>query len=206
LNLGLPCTPATRSDSRRAQLRGRGLRLEYATLSWNVVEIGFLVCAAIAARSVALAGFAFDSLIEIFASLVVVWELRGDAHRDRTRRAERFIGVAFFSLAVYILTQTSVTLILGIRPDPSPLGIAWLGATCLVMYTLAWGKRRTGRELGNTVLLAEAIVTFIDGSLAAAILVGLVLNAALGWWWADLAAGLVIVVYGLREGVQHLRS
>lgn len=191
---------------RRAALKLRGLRLEYATLGWNVVEIGFLVYAAIASRSVALAGFALDSLIEIFASIVVVWQLRGDANLERTRRAERLIGLAFFGLAVYIVVQTAVTLILGVRPDPSALGIAWLAATCLVMYGLAWGKRRTGLELGNTVLVAEAKVTVIDGSLAAAILVGLVLNAVLGWWWADLVAGLVLVAYGLQEGAQHLRG
>jgi divalent metal cation (Fe/Co/Zn/Cd) transporter len=191
---------------RRAALKLRGLRLEYATLGWNVIEIGFLVYAAIASRSVALAGFALDSLIEIFASIVVVWQLRGDVNLERTRRAERLIGLAFFGLAVYIVVQTGATLILGVRPDSSALGIAWLAATCLVMYGLAWGKRRTGLELGNTVLVAEATVTVIDGSLAAAILVGLVLNATLGWWWADLVAGLVLVAYGLREGAQHLRG
>ena len=173
---------------RRAQLHRRGLRLEYATLGWNVVEIGFLIAAAVSASSVALAGFALDSFIEIFASIVVVRQLKGVESPQGDQRALRSIGVAFFLLALYIVVQAVVTLALGIRPDSSPLGIAWLAATCVVMFGLAAGKSRTGRLLGNPVLSAEAKVTVVDGALAAGILVGLVLNAAFGWWWADIAA------------------
>jgi divalent metal cation (Fe/Co/Zn/Cd) transporter len=98
-----------------------------------------------------------------------------------------------------------VTISLDIRPDSSPLGIVWLSATCVVMFGLAAAKTRTGTELGNPVLLAEAKVTVIDGTLAAGILLGLVLNAAAGWWWADVAAGGILVVYGIRQGIEHLR-
>jgi len=193
--------------SARAQvLTRRGLRLEYATLGWNVVEIGFLVYAAIAARSVALAGFALDSCIEIFASVVVVWQLRGDVDPARERRAEHLIGVAFFALAVYLVGQTIVTLALGVRPESSPLGMAWLAATCVVMFSLAAAKARTGRELGNRVLRSEAKVTVVDATLAAAVFVGLALNATMGWWWADIAAGVVVIGYGLREGWRALRA
>jgi len=180
--------------------------LEYATLGWNVIEIGFLVDAAVAARSVALAGFALDSVIEIFASVVVVWQLRGEVDPERERRAERLIGIAFFALAVYLIGQTIATLVLDVRPESSPLGIAWLAATCVVMFSLAAAKARTGRELDNRVLQTEAKVTVVDGSLAAAVLLGLVLNTALGWWWADIAAGVVVIAYGLREGRHALRS
>ncbi len=196
-------TPVSRAH--REQLVRRGLRLEYATLLWNVIEIGFLVFAAVEARSVALAGFAADSCIEIFASVVVIWQLKGTQAAHDERRALRMIGIAFFLLAIYIVVQAVVTVALGIRPDSSPLGIAWLAATCVVMCALAAGKARTGHELGNPVLTAEAKVTLIDGALAAGILVGLVLNAWLGWWWADIAAGAILVVYGLREGREHLR-
>ncbi len=189
---------------RRALLRRRGLRLEYATLGWNAVEIGFLIAAAVAARSVALAGFALDSMIEIFASIVVVWNLRGTASAHDERRAVRMIGLAFFGLAAYIAVQGVVTLILGVHPNTSVPGIAWLAATCVVMLGLAAGKARTGAELTNPVLSAEARVTVVDGALAAAILLGLVLNAVAGWWWADLAAGLVLVASGIREGRIHL--
>ena len=187
-------------------LTQRGLHLEYATLGWNVVEIGFLLYAAVVARSVALAGFALDSVIEIFASVVVVWQLRGDVDPERDGRAERLIGIAFLALAIYLIGQTIVTLALGVRPDSSPLGIAWLSATCIVMFSLAAAKARTGRELGNRVLQAEAKVTVVDGSLAGAVLVGLVLNTTLGWWWADIAAGIMVIAYGLREGRRALGS
>jgi divalent metal cation (Fe/Co/Zn/Cd) transporter len=193
------------ATDRIAQLQRRGLRLEYATLGWNLTEIGVLGAAAVAARSVALAGFALDSIIEVFASLVVVWQLKGTATRERERFAVRLIGLAFFGLAIYIAVQAVVTISLDIRPDSSPLGIVWLSATCGVMFGLAAAKTRTGNELGNPVLLAEAKVTVIDGTLAAGILLGLVLNAAAGWWWADVAAGGILVVYGIRQGIEHLR-
>jgi divalent metal cation (Fe/Co/Zn/Cd) transporter len=191
---------------RREALLRRGLRLEYATLGWNAVEIGFLIYAAVVARSVALAGFALDSMIEIFASLVVVWQLTGTGEAHGERRAVRLIGLAFFALAIYIAAQIAATLALGIRPDSSPLGIAWLAGTCLVMLGLAAGKARTGAELGNPVLSAEARVTLVDASLAAGILAGLLLNALAGWWWADIGAGTIVIVYGVREGVVHLRE
>jgi divalent metal cation (Fe/Co/Zn/Cd) transporter len=182
----------------------RGLRLEYATLGWNVVGLAVLAATAIAARSVALAGFGLDSLIEIGASVVVVWELSGsDAARER--RALRLIGVAFLTLATYLAVQASVVLAVHHHAAQSPVGIAWTGGSALVMFALAAGKARTGRALDNPVLITEGRVTFVDGLLASAVLAGLVLNATLGWWWADPLAGLVIVVYGVREGSAALR-
>jgi divalent metal cation (Fe/Co/Zn/Cd) transporter len=183
----------------RAVLLQRGLWLEYCTLGWNVVGVVVVLGAAFEARSVALAGFGLDSLIEIFASVVVVWQLKG-VDQDRERRALGLIGTAFFALALYVLIQSANTLLTQAHPATSPLGIAWLGSTLLAMLLLAWGKRLVGKELGNLVLTAEAQVTLIDAYLAAAVLVGLLLNASLGLWWADPAAGLVIVYYGLREG------
>ncbi len=177
----------------------RGLYLEYATLGWNVVGVVVVAVAAFAARSVALAGFGLDSLIEIFASVIVVWQLKG-VNQQRERRALRLIGGAFFALGVYILGQEAFTIISGVRPATSAGGIAWLAATLVTMLLLARGKGVTGRQLGNPVLQTEARVTLIDAALAAAVLAGLVLNAALVWWWADPLAGLVIVYYGIKEG------
>lgn len=194
----------TVTEIEREALLRRGLRLEYATLCWNVVECGVLMVAAVAARSVALAAFALDSVIEIFASLVVVWHLRGEEGTERERRAVRRIGLAFLGLAAFVAVQTLVTLAAGIEPDESTLGIVWLGATVVAMFALARAKYLTGRDVGSRVLLTEAKVTMVDGSLAAAILVGLVLNAAFGWWWADLVGGLIIIVYGIREGLEAL--
>jgi divalent metal cation (Fe/Co/Zn/Cd) transporter len=176
----------------------RGLRLEYATLGWNVVGAVVLAVSAIRAGSPALAGFGLDSLIEIGASLVVVWELTG-ASAAREERAMRLIGAGFVALVVYLIAQISYTFASSGRPAASPLGIAWTAATFVVMIILAQGKLRTGRALANPVLRTEARVTLIDAYLAAAVLIGLVLNATVGWWWADPAAGLVIVYYAARE-------
>lgn len=172
--------------------------MEWTTLAWNVVGVVVLAIAAVRARSVALAGFGLDSLIEIGASSVVLWELSGTGE-SRQRRALRLIGVAFVALAIYLVVQSVAVLIAGSRPHASPLGIAWTAITASVMFLLASGKSQTGRALGNPVLQAEGRVTFIDGLLATAVLLGLALNAAMGWWWADPLAALVIVYYAVRE-------
>ena len=191
-------TPAALADDRRRALVRRGFALEYATLGWNAVGIIILAYAAIEARSVALAGFGLDSLIEIGASIVVVWELSGTGER-RQRRALRLIGAAFAALALYLAIQSTWVLISGFRPHHSPVGIAWTVITAAAMFTLAYGKTRTGRALGNPVLATEGRVTLVDGILATAVLAGLVLNAAAGWWQADPAAGYVLVFYAARE-------
>lgn len=178
----------------------RGLRLEYATLGWNAVGVVVVLAAALAARSVALAGFGLDSGIEIFASVIVVWQLTGTATPARERRALRLIGAAFLALAAYVLVQSVFTLATRGHPHRSPPGIAWLAATFAVMLLLAIWKGRTGRALGSPVLVTESRVTMVDAFLAGSVLVGLVLNAAVGWWWADPVSALVIVYYGVREG------
>ena len=185
-------------DRARRVLLLRGFALEYVTLAWNVVGIAVLGIAAVAARSVALAGFGLDSLIEIGASTVVLWELSGTGP-ERQRRGLRLIGYAFAALAAYLVIQSTLVLATGYRPRHSVLGIAWTAMTAVAMFALAAGKARTGRALGNPVLRTEGRVTMIDGILATAVLLGLILNAALGWWWADPAAGYVLVFYGARE-------
>lgn len=181
-----------------ARLLRRGFLLEYTTLAWNVVGIVVLAVAAISARSVALAGFGLDSLIEIGASTVVVWELSGTG-QQRQRRALRLIGGGFALLALYLLAQSTIVLATGFHPHHSALGIAWTAVTAAVMFALAAAKARTGAALANPVLTTEGRVTLIDGLLAAAVLAGLVLNSAAGWWWADPAAGYVLVYYAVRE-------
>ena len=182
----------------RARLLRQGFTLEYVTLGWNVAGIVVLAVAAVTARSVALAGFGLDSLIEIGASTVVIWELSGTGE-DRQRRGLRLIGYAFAGLAVYLLVQSTVVLAAGYHPRHSLAGIAWTAVTAVAMFALAAGKARTGRALGNPVLRTEGRVTLIDGILATAVLAGLVLNATAGWWWADPAAGYVLVYYAARE-------
>src|SRR5690242_2986623 len=172
------------ADPGRARvLLRRGRVLEGITLGWNVAGVVVLAMAAISARSVALAGFGLDSLIEIGASTVVIWELSG-AGEDRQRRALRLIGVGFSLLALYLLVQSTWVLAAGFRPRHSPLGIAWTAVTAAVMFALAAGKSRTGTALGNPVLRTEGRVTLIDGLLATAVLLGLLLHSLAGLWWA----------------------
>jgi divalent metal cation (Fe/Co/Zn/Cd) transporter len=185
-------------DPVRTWLLRRGFVLEYVTLGWNVAGIVVLAIAAVAARSVALAGFGLDSLIEIGASAVVIWELSGTGE-DRQRRGLRLIGYAFAGLAVYLLVQSTVVVVAGYHPRHSVAGIVWTAATAVAMFALAAGKATTGRALDNPVLRTEGRVTMIDGILATAVLAGLALNAAAGWWWADPAAGYVLVYYAARE-------
>lgn len=187
-------TPTLAKES----LLRHGVNLERITLAWNVVGVLVLGFAAVVDRSVALAGFGLDSLVEIGASTVVLWELAG-AGEERQRRALRLIGGAFIVLAVYIAAQSTVVLVTGYHPRHSLLGIGWTAITATVMFGLAADKTRTGRALENRVLLTEGRVTLVDGLLAAAVLVGLALNAGFGAWWADPAAGFVIVFYGLKE-------
>ncbi len=178
----------------------RGLWLEYATLSWNIVGVVVVMRAAFAAHSVALAGFGLDSLIEIGASLVVVWQLKG-VGQNREKTALRIIGMAFFALAFYIALQSAWSLATHQHARPSRQGLIWLASTCAVMLTLAWGKARTGAQLNNRVLQTEARVTVIDALLAFCVLVGIGLNTLFGWWQADPVAALVIVFYGIKEGL-----
>jgi divalent metal cation (Fe/Co/Zn/Cd) transporter len=175
------------------------------TLSWNVVGVVLLAFLAYQAASVALLAFGLDSLIEIGASTVVIWELTGTDER-RQEAALRLIGVAFALLAAYLLVQSVVALASGHRATPLLGGVGWTAATAVVMFALAWGKRVVGGRLGNPVLVTEGRVTLIDAVLATAILVGLLLNALLGWWWADPLAALVVVGYAVREAVHVFRG
>jgi divalent metal cation (Fe/Co/Zn/Cd) transporter len=196
-----------------AELLRRGRSLEYATLGWNAVGVVVLAVAALSAGSVALAGFGLDSAVEICASVVVLWQLPtaagaataaaavrvGTAEAVRERRAMRLIGSGFVVLVIYVVAQVVITVVTGGRPAPSVVGIVWTAMTCLLMLALAAGKARTGAALGSPVLTAEGRVTLIDAGLAGSVLLGLVFNATLGWWWADPLAGLVLVYYGARE-------
>jgi divalent metal cation (Fe/Co/Zn/Cd) transporter len=185
------------AEDNRLLLR-RGRQLELVTLSWNVVGVVVLAVAAITARSVALAGFGLDSVIEIGASTVVLWEL-ADVARSRQDRALRMIGSSFVALSVYLALQSTTVLAVGFRPHHSPVGIGWTAITALVMFALAAGKSRIGAALNNPVLMTEGRVTMIDGVLATAVLLGLMLNAFFGWWWADPVSGYVILYYAIRE-------
>ena len=182
--------------------------LEWTTLGWDIIGVVVLASTAYAARSVALAGFGIDSLVEIGASTVVLWELK-DVAGNRRARGLRLIGVAFLALGTYLAIQGAVVLLSRFHPHHSRVGIVWTAITAGVMFVLASQKARIGRLIGNPVLITEGRVTMVDGVLAVAVLLGLALNAGLGWWWADPAAGFVILFYALREGaaaISHART
>lgn len=177
----------------------RALRLEYGTIGWNAGEAVLTIGLGIAAGSLALIGFGTDSLIEIFASLVVVWHLKGAEHPARERRALRLVAGAFLALAVVLGVAGIRDLVTGRRPGESVLGIVYLAVTALVMLGLAVAKRRTAHEMGSSTLRSEADMTLLDAGLSAGTMLGLLLNATLGWWWADPAAALVVAAVALNE-------
>jgi divalent metal cation (Fe/Co/Zn/Cd) transporter len=201
----MPDVNISRRDGRRVGLLRAGYLLEATTLAWNVVGVCVLAVAAVGARSVALGGFGLDSLIEIGASTVVIWELNEGVCQVRRRRAMRLIGGAFIVLATYLAVQSTVVLAIGYRPKHSQLGIWWTAFTAVVMFGLALGKARVGGALNNPVLQTEGRITFVDGLLATAVLLGLSLNAVAGWWWADPSAGYVLLLYAVWEGTAALR-
>ena len=180
-------------------LRRRSRWLLYATIGWNSIEAVVAVGAGFASGSVALVGFGFDSLIEVFAASVVLWQMNG-LHETRERRALRLIGASFFILAAYIGAEAVRTLVAAEHARESTVGIALAAISLIVMPTLAIAKRRIGKRLGSSTLTAEATQTMLCVYLSAVVLVGLLLQSFLGWWWADPVAGMVIAVLALREG------
>lgn len=201
--MSTPIITDVRARDRR--LLRRGQALEVVTMGWNIVGIVVLAIAAIQAQSIALAGFGLDSLIEIGASTVVLWELAG-RHESRQHRALRLIAYAFLALAAYLLVQAVVAFGVGLRPHHSVTGLTWTGVTALVMFALSYGKHTIGIALNNPVLITEGKVTLVDGLLATVVLLGVLLNLALDWWWADPVASLVIVYYAIREARHVLAS
>ncbi len=179
------------------------MRLEYATVAWNVMEVFVAIGLGIAARSLALVAFGLDSLIEIFASVVVLWQLRAG---DRTLRAMALVAAAFLLLGVFLLFAATQALVSGREPSASPFGIAYLTVTACVMFGLAVWKGRLGRVLGNHPLATEAGITFLDGMLATGVLIALVANAVFGAWWADGVAAAVIGAVAIPEGVHAWRD
>jgi divalent metal cation (Fe/Co/Zn/Cd) transporter len=191
----------TASASELAGLRRRGFWLEYASMAWMVAEAGIAVTAGVIASSIALIGFGLDSVIELFAAAIVVWQLRG-AGAERETRAVRLIGVTFFALAIYLTVESIRDLASHARPGQSVPGLAVAAAALLVMPALAVAKRRTGQALGNRTLIADSAETAFCAFTSAAALLGVGLNAWLGWWLADPIAGLVIAALAVKEGIE----
>lgn len=178
----------------------------WITIGWNLTEAAIALGLGVAAGSLALVAFGADSLIEVFASLVVVWHSRDGitlTPDERTGRSVRLIALAFAALGVILVIGAIVRLIDGTVPDESPLGIAYLAVTAAVMLTLGVLKRRTADQLGSEPLRAEAHVSYLDALLATLVLISLALNAAFGWWWADPLAALAVAGIAFAEGHEH---
>jgi divalent metal cation (Fe/Co/Zn/Cd) transporter len=182
----------------------RARTLAWIGNAWHVAEFAIALAAGIAAGSVALIGFAADSLVEGIAGFVLVWRLaRGELYE---RRAQQLIAGTFFVVAAYVSIEAVRTLVAADAPDASPVGIALAAFTAATMPLLARAKRRVGNDLGSSATVNEASQTRLCAYMSLALLVGLVANAALGWWWADPLAALAIAAVALQEGVRGWRG
>ena len=198
----------------RPRLLRRGLRLEYATVGWNVVEGVVAIGAGIAAGSIALIGFGVDSFVETISGAVLIWRLAAETRGGRSEeelehveeRAERLVGVAFLVLAAYVAFEAIRTLVTQDHPDASPVGVVLTTVSIVVMLWLARAKRRTGEALGSRALVADAQQTYACWYLSMVTLAGLALNEFFGLWRADPVAALGIVVLLVREGLEALRG
>ena len=194
----------------RQNLVRRGLLLNYATLGYNSLEGLIAIAAGLAAGSIALLGFGLDSLIEVSASLAAIWRLYRD--RDQPGRAQaeqvtlRIIGALFIALAVYVTADAIRALFARSAPGESIVGIVLAALSLAVMPLLARAKRHVALAMGSAALAAEARQTVFCTYLSAILLAGLLLNATVGWWWADPAAALVMVPIIAKEGVDGLRG
>jgi divalent metal cation (Fe/Co/Zn/Cd) transporter len=195
--------PAVRVPSPdRARLVRRARLLAWGGIAWHVVEFAIAVAAGIAASSIALIGFGFDSLIESVAGLIVLWRFsaRRSHSESAERRAQQAIAVSFFILAAYVGVEAIRTLVAGDAPEASWVGIGLAAVTAPTMPLLALAKRRVGVELGSAAAVSEGAQNMVCAYLSVALLVGLLANAVFGAWWADPAAALVIAAVAAREG------
>lgn len=194
-----------RTPDETPDLLRRALRLEYVTILWNLIEAVVAVGFGIAAGSIALVGFGFDSSIEVFAASVVIWELRG-VGKEREPLALRLIAITFFVLTFYVGFEAVRDLLIQSEPKESVPGIVLAALSLVVMPALAVAKRRTGRAMGSAALVADSSETMLCSLLSLILLIGLLLNATVGWWWADPVAAIGIAALALREGVEALRG
>jgi divalent metal cation (Fe/Co/Zn/Cd) transporter len=190
----------------RRRLGRRAQLLAAASVSYNLVEAVIAIGAGLAAGSVALVGFGLDSVVEVSSGLIILWQFRHRLPESRERRALRLMAVSFVLLAAYVTFESLRALLGRHEPDSSPVGIGLAIASLVIMPLLSWAQRRTGRRLGSNAVVADSTQTLLCTYLSGVLLAGLVLNAALGWAWADPVAGLVIAAVAVREGVAAWRG
>lgn len=183
----------------RARLGRRARLLAAASVLYNSVEAVVAIAAGAVAGSAALVGFGLDSVVEVSSGLVVLWQFRHALPESREQQALRLIAVSFVALALYVTQDSVRALVTGADPDASPVGIALATTSLLVMPWLSAAQRRTGRALHSSAVVADSSQTLLCTYLSAVLLGGLLLNATLGWGWADPVAGLVIAAVALKE-------
>jgi divalent metal cation (Fe/Co/Zn/Cd) transporter len=194
----------------RSKLVTRGRRLEYFTIAYNSLEGLIAVVAGLMAGSIALVGFGFDSLIEVTSGTALLWRLHIDADESRRERVEavtlRIVGVLFLLLAAYVSYDSIKSLIWREQPRESIPGIILAIASLIVMPLLVRSKRKVARGIKSGALMADSKQTELCTYLSAILLAGLLLNALVGWWWADPVAALVMVPIIVKEGIEGLRG
>jgi divalent metal cation (Fe/Co/Zn/Cd) transporter len=190
----------------RARLGRRAQLLAAASVSYNLIEAVVAITAGLVAGSVALVGFGLDSVVEVSSGLIILWQFRHRLPESRERMALRLMAFSFFALAAYVGFESVRALVGGHEPDASPVGIGLAIASLLIMPFLSWAQRRTGKALGSNAVVADSTQTLLCTYLSAVLLVGLVLNATLGWSWADPIAGLVIAAVAVKEGREAWRG
>ncbi len=198
------------NNSNRPALVKRGRHLEYFTIGYNSLEGLIAVAAGLMAGSIALVGFGFDSLIEVTSGAVLLWRLHADVDEARRERVEaislRIVGACFVVLAIYVTYDSVKSLIRREAPEESLVGIGLASVSLVVMPLLVRAKRRVARGINSGALMADSKQTELCTYLSAILLGGLLLNALLGWWWADPLAALVMVPIIVKEGIEALRG
>ena len=194
------------SDSDRPHYERRAQLLAGASVTYNVIEAIVAIAAGLVAGSVALVGFGLDSIVEVSSGLIILWQFRHPLPESRERTALRLMALSFFALAAYVTVESVRALATTAEPEASRVGIILACASLVIMPFLSWAQRRTGRALGSNAVVADSTQTLLCTYMSAVLLAGLVLNAVLGWYWADPIAGLVIAAVAIKEGREAWRG
>lgn len=181
----------------------KALLLEYLTIGWNILEGLSSILVGTMTGSVALVAYGLESGVEVFASAVVLWDLKG-LDKGREKKALKMIGYAYLVVSVYIFFDALINLLQKHHPDKSYLGVILMFITFLVMFALGIGKKNVGQKLKSFTVLADAKFTLIDALLAAAVLIGLLFNAFFGWWWMDGTLALFLAAVAFQEGIKEI--
>lgn len=189
--------------STQSQLHKRALLLEYLTVTWNVFEGIVCMLIGLTSGSVSLFAYGLESNVEVFSSAVTIWELK-ETSKGREKKALRMIGIAYLVVSAYVFIDAAKSLFEGHHPQRTLSGIIFMILTIIAMLSLGLLKRSVGNKIKNAVVLADANFTLIDAALSGTVLIGLIMNALLGWWWIDQALALFLAGAAFREGLKEL--